>query len=75
MSSIFIHIHHFIHIIAQEKFTPQYARDLLHHLLEWKKGDRILKLNPGDNPEDIISALKILTAVFDNLKDSQDFNT
>ena len=59
-------------VAPQEKFTPSYGRDLLHFLLEKKDGVRILKINPGGFILDMTSGLEILTAVFHNLKDSED---
>ena len=67
INSIILHAY----AAPQEKFTPHYVMDLLHHLLGGTNDVIILKINPGGYILDLIPALEILTTIFDNLKDSE----
>lgn len=51
----------------------QYAVDLLHFLLEKRHEDKvtIVKVAPGDNNEDVVAGLNVLTETLNKLKNGK----
>lgn len=45
--------------------------DLLHHLLKREAGVAIVEVTPGNNIEDVVAGLNVLTEILNKLKNGE----